>query len=597
MKLIKQCLCLPPVKYMHCAIKRGGVLDVPLAAAVIFAIFITSLVFMACENSAQKVYVTDYIELPPEGTAIASAEELAKIGVDAAYPLDGAYYLAADIDLAGFGDWPPIGSGVDEDHYFTGVFDGHGKAIKNLRLADNDNTYNGLFGNVESAVIKNLKVELFQKTIIDTLISSSSTNYQYYGPVAAYAKGTVFFNVSTAGELNIVQSAQVVIGGIAGRALSSVFENCESSVNIISKGPYTIYGGGAVGYLESYPTPNLSSINSFKYNGSIDLNLTGTSAYNVYAGGAAGYSSNSSISQCDVSSEIKVQTRASQYSAAGGIAGYFSGSYGVLISRCSVHGAININRTSGSGPNYAGLIAAYCIDNNGTASTPGNQLNIEYSFAEGSVSINSAGSGDVYAGGISGYTGSIESSYVNGTIYATGGGTGVVDAGGICGYAYGMINSNYAMGSVTAVCTSTGQVNSGGLFGAAQDASNNVMCYNAALSVDTENTICAVGSYASKAPARILGTAKPASCTLKSNIARDTIKVSKRDSEDAEWTDVSQPGDDEDTLDTVNGQSVTASDINQALFEETLKWDFISVWKWDDTLKRPRLQWETRREL
>lgn len=74
---------------------------------------------------------------------IRTAEELAKIGVDPNYPLNGKYILMANIDLSGYSNWVPIGSNTKP---FTGQFDGNGFIIKNLTINRPSTDYQGLFG-------------------------------------------------------------------------------------------------------------------------------------------------------------------------------------------------------------------------------------------------------------------------------------------------------------------------------------------------------------------------------------------------------------------------------------------------------------------
>ncbi|MGI5925538.1 MAG: hypothetical protein ACOX9E_16470, partial [Lentisphaeria bacterium] len=84
--------------------------------------------------------------------AIASIGELQKIGNDAAYPLNGHYYLTQDIDASECAMWmgfQPIGS-VDKP--FTGVLDGRGYRITGLVvIAWNNLDYVGLFSYVGKA--------------------------------------------------------------------------------------------------------------------------------------------------------------------------------------------------------------------------------------------------------------------------------------------------------------------------------------------------------------------------------------------------------------------------------------------------------------
>jgi len=64
---------------------------------------------------------------------IDSGEELRKIGLDSAYPLDGDYRLTADIDLSD-ANWYGIGYDpvADTEYQFTGSIDGQGHVIKGM---------------------------------------------------------------------------------------------------------------------------------------------------------------------------------------------------------------------------------------------------------------------------------------------------------------------------------------------------------------------------------------------------------------------------------------------------------------------------------
>lgn len=96
-----------------------------------------------------------------EGIAIKNAEDLSKIGNDAAYPMNGDYVLVADIDLTG-SLFTPIG-GAESDsgvvkggNVFSGTFDGRGHTIVGLTidLSPTRRSHIGLFGSVGSSVKK-----------------------------------------------------------------------------------------------------------------------------------------------------------------------------------------------------------------------------------------------------------------------------------------------------------------------------------------------------------------------------------------------------------------------------------------------------------
>lgn len=93
-------------------------------------------------------------EPDPDAIPISTAEQLASIG--SGYPLDGSYVLTADLDLASYENWTPIGS---NEAPFTGTFDGQGHVITGLTI-DGRLERAGLFGKVDQkGVIKNLGLE------------------------------------------------------------------------------------------------------------------------------------------------------------------------------------------------------------------------------------------------------------------------------------------------------------------------------------------------------------------------------------------------------------------------------------------------------
>lgn len=97
---------------------------------------------------------------------IGSADELKKIGQDAAYPLSGNYRLTADVSM----DTMIAGE-------FKGVFDGYGHTVT-LSISHTDEWNTGLFENV-SGTIRNL--------ITDGSVTGVKGNV---GAIAAYGSGT-----------------------------------------------------------------------------------------------------------------------------------------------------------------------------------------------------------------------------------------------------------------------------------------------------------------------------------------------------------------------------------------------------------------------
>ena len=72
--------------------------------------------------------------------------------------LNGAYYLTADIDLAG-DEWTPLAP--DYETPFTGIFDGQGYVIRNMTITG-DAESAGLFVYARGALFRNIRLEDLQ---------------------------------------------------------------------------------------------------------------------------------------------------------------------------------------------------------------------------------------------------------------------------------------------------------------------------------------------------------------------------------------------------------------------------------------------------
>ena len=134
------------------------------------------------------------------------------------------------LSLEGYQPWTPIGKTADTP--FKGTFDGNGKTITNLKT-DPNKDYQGFFGFVDGATIKNLTIE------------GDVKGKNYVGAVAAYATNSTFEDC-TFGNPNFSNfhvSGLNWIGGVIGYAKGSVFEKC------VNYGPVTGGNNGYVGGL------------------------------------------------------------------------------------------------------------------------------------------------------------------------------------------------------------------------------------------------------------------------------------------------------------------------------------------------------------
>ena len=107
--------------------------------------------------------------------------------------------LTADIDLKGTA-WTPIGK---QHKAYTGTFDGGGHTIRNLTVSGGNNSYQGFFGSIEKATVKNLTIE-----------SGTVSGFNYVGAIAGTAVNSTIANCHNVG---VTVTANSYAGGIVGR--------------------------------------------------------------------------------------------------------------------------------------------------------------------------------------------------------------------------------------------------------------------------------------------------------------------------------------------------------------------------------------------
>ncbi len=201
---------------------------------------------------------------------IRSIEELQKIGNDNAYPLDGDYVMANDIDASATATWNPDGTGgyygfgpIGRHVGFTGTFDGGGHTISNLYIRWPGNQ-NGLFGLLETAgVVENLKtsgeyvegalhtggiVGLLRGTIRRCEVLEVAVHGYFVGGIAGIgADGSAIEDCKATGFVGNRGNNVLSGGGLAGHAAS--VENCMASCEIDGEGIESHPSGGLVGGL------------------------------------------------------------------------------------------------------------------------------------------------------------------------------------------------------------------------------------------------------------------------------------------------------------------------------------------------------------
>ncbi len=206
--------------------QKGGMPQRALSFVLAFAVWFSGL-SLAPAGDVEVQAASNVI-------SISSAKELAKIGKDASYPMDGDYVLTSNIDLGSEGNWTPIGGAngpeyalVEGERVFSGTFDGAGHVIEGLTITydgsagSQKSNASGLFAMIGSvsaqdyAEVKNLN---FTDVSITHTLGRGDIIGTLAGDVNGYAK---INNVAVlSGSINIKGSSGgdlIGVGGIVGQ--------------------------------------------------------------------------------------------------------------------------------------------------------------------------------------------------------------------------------------------------------------------------------------------------------------------------------------------------------------------------------------------
>lgn len=184
-------------------------------------------------------------EIPRAVISISSPEELAKIGKETAYPLDGDYELLSSLSLSGY--WDSIGTNSSNE-LFRGSFNGNGFTISGLNVEAGSDNDEGLFGALNGAKIYDLN------------ISGSVTGVgDEYGLLAGRSIGSSITNVHVSGTVEgrgLIDNSErdpfsadlsEEIGGLIGFSRNTSVTNSSADVAISATGRFL---GGLIGHNE-----------------------------------------------------------------------------------------------------------------------------------------------------------------------------------------------------------------------------------------------------------------------------------------------------------------------------------------------------------
>jgi len=529
------------------------------------------LLFASCEQPPGTIPETPETPDTPEipGTyieiSIFSSADMAKIGVDSAYPLSAIYSLTSDITLE---NWTPIGSAAKP---FYGVFDGNGKTVTLKSFAPtavSGNNYLGIFGYVKGASSR--KAEIKNLTIDSSVNVSTTAVKQTIGLLTGYAELAEITDIALSGTFIFNSSKTILLGGVAGYINQSgtIIKDCNSSM-----------------------TMNITPGNG-----------SGLTTYNFVGGFAGMFDGGSGIENCRNTGDVNAISEVSGSQIfVGGITGgsayTMNTTYKGYIQDCSFTGTI-VGKAKGFWT-FAGGIAGAIVG--GDANSLGNTTRIVRCFAEGTISAAGTGSGNPYIGGIVGYNyygALVSQSYFNGTVIAdkTGDYTG-----GIAGY-----NSQTGTPNNSRIedCWSAGEVkgfnNSGGIVGQNQENAYIRRCYSTAKVSVTNNASTGVGGIAgmnasaqTDAVTACVALNQSLTAPKGNNIHRVTGAADGNRSNNHAWMEmpVTTGGTYTERKGDTLADGADCAEKPEQSFYAGFGWDFINVWKMGSD-GCPKLLWQ-----
>jgi hypothetical protein len=585
------------------------------------------VITVTAEDGTTNAYTIMVRRLDGSVIPVESADELARIGLDAQYPLAGDYRLVRDLELE---NWTPIGGdGLDPDGAgenpqnpgpFSGSFDGGGfritlKNFDSAVFADRGGAlYLGIFGYTRgNGTVKALIENLVVRPELNHVITKTGDSYAgaLVGCAGEYTELnhiTVEGSLDFSNENTSAPRKPVYVGGVAGALIASELKNSRVSADIRGFGRAASgsgsYVGGMVGMFDRNAVTrgiNSAPVAGAEFAGSSIINchtagsVTGEtegSGSNVFVGGIAGgawygmktyYSGK--IEDCSSTGNISARGGA-YWSWAGGIAGTISGD-------------------GHDRPNEAG---------DGTPVT--GPTRVVRSYAAGTVTAEGAPGSWPSAGGIVGYNyygGLISRCWFNGVVETAG--TGINDyTGGIAGCNSKQYNGH---SSRIADCWSAGTVrgnlNAGGITGQNQVAAVTERCYSTA-SVSVRAAKDAAGRASQQGAGGIAGYNAPAddraAGTVRNCAALNPAIVSgggfdrvfrvagdgggvlgnNRARADMSITIGDDPSTNADPGDNAKDGADCAALPDQAVYI-SLGWDFTDVWKTHES-GYPVLRWQ-----
>ena len=201
----------------------------------------------------------------PTKIGISTMEELALIGNDGAFPLNGDYELLNNLDATGITFWP---IGIDPVTHsgttFTGTFDGNFFTISNMTIGQDITdivSSVGLFFTCTNATIENLTIS--NMTIIGP--TNLGTNFSAGLLTSASIAASTVTNCHVQGSIT-AEGRLGTVGGMFGQT-NSILNICSADIAITGAGDFISSVGGLAGFRGTSKVSNCYARGSIIYTG------------------------------------------------------------------------------------------------------------------------------------------------------------------------------------------------------------------------------------------------------------------------------------------------------------------------------------------
>lgn len=318
---------------------------------------------------------------------------------DIAQDLNGRYALAADLDLGG----ASIAALGDSDTPFTGTLAGLGNTLSNVSVDAPALDNQGLFGVLDSALIRNLQ-----------LSDIAVTGQNQVGVLAGHAMNSQILSSRIWGGTGSAVTGENNVGGLIGQVDSSDLRGQGTEWNLTSNDVTVTATGNNIGAMAgSASSSTFSSVTV-----SADAAVAASAAGSQNIGGLVGLGDSLTVTSTFSTGSI---TTSADQSNIGGLVGLMTG--GTLGGNS--HSSTTISSSAGLS-NVGGLVGR------------GDESTISNAYRNGALDIS--GNNLTNFGGIVGFNdnGTVEDTHVRNNLNAEG-----TSIGGIVGLNTGTIDSSY----------------------------------------------------------------------------------------------------------------------------------------------------------